>query len=232
MPVAGRRVLMLLRFLARPVALTRRTSGLVEQAMSPFVRTRLLPIVGLAAGFVVLAAALILVLLPHGASRANAGVGGTFALTSQDGATVTQKALDGHPTLVFFGYTHCPDVCPATLSEISTVFKALGVDPAAQREARALFITVDPRRDTPAVMKDYMSSFDPRITALTGTPGQIKDIESAYKAYAKAVPDADGTYTMDHTAITYLMDKDGNFVSAFNLDRPAPEAAAELRQYF
>ena len=215
-----------------PILVLNRPSGLLERLMSPFVRTRLLPAAGFVAGFVVLATALTLVLLARGGGNAGSGVGGSFALTSQDAATVTQTALAGHPTLVFFGYTHCPDVCPATLSEISSVFKALGSDPAAQREARALFITVDPQRDTPVVMKDYLSSFDPRITGLTGTPGEIKGVESVYKAYAKAVPDADGTYTMDHTAITYLMDKDGNFVGAFNLDRPAPQAAAELRQYF
>jgi protein SCO1 len=168
------------------------------------------------------------ILMPHGPSSGNAAVGGPFALTSQDGTTVTQDALLGHPTLVFFGYTHCPDVCPTTLADISSVFKALGDD----EKARAIFVTVDPQRDTPVVLKDYMTSFDPRITALTGTPEAIKAVEREYKVYAKAVPDKDGTYTMDHTAITYLMDKDGKFVSAFNLDRPAQQSAAELKSYF
>ncbi len=194
-------------------------------------RSGLLPYAAILAGFVVVGVAAALVALPRG-GRAGSGIGGPFALVSQDGAPVTQHALDGHPTLVFFGYTHCPNVCPATLSEITSVFKTLGNDPTAEREARALFITVDPERDTPVVMKDYMSSFDPRITGLTGTPDQVASVEHVYKAYAKAVPDADGTYTMDHTAVTYLMDKDGNFVGAFNLDRPADEAAAELRRYF
>lgn len=196
--------------------------------MTPFVRSRLLPLLGILAGFVALAGTAMLVLLPHKMAPGTSAVGGPFSLTSQDGATVTQQALQGHPTLVFFGYTHCPDVCPATLSEISSVFKALGPD----EKATAIFITVDPQRDTTVVMKDYMSSFDARILGLTGTPDAIKQVESAYKVYAKAVPDKDGTYTMDHTAITYLMDKDGNFVGAFNLDRPATEAADELKQYF
>ena len=196
--------------------------------MSPFVRDRVLPFAGFLAGFVVLASIAAWILLPHAAERGSSEVGGPFSLTSQDGTTVTDKTLGGHPTLVFFGYTHCPDVCPATLAEISSVFKAIG----PEDKARALFITVDPQRDTPVVLKDYMTAFDPRITALTGTPQAIKTVESEYKAYAKAVPDKDGTYTMDHTAITYLMDKSGKFVGAFNLDRPAKEAAAELKTYF
>ena len=196
--------------------------------MSPFTRDRVLPSIGVFAGFAALLALGAYVLLSHAGQPGGAGVGGPFALTSQDGQTITDKTLDGHPTLVFFGYTHCPDVCPATLAEISSVFKTIGADD----KARALFITVDPQRDTPVVLKDYLTSFDPRITGLTGTPEAIKQVEHEYKAYAKAVPDKDGTYTMDHTAITYLMDKRGAFVGAFNLDRPAQDSAAELKQYF
>ena len=196
--------------------------------MTSFVRYRALAFAGIIVCFALIGFAAAKLLLPHVGADGGSGVGGPFALTNQDGSTVTQTILRGHPSLVFFGYTHCPDVCPATLAEISSVFKTLG----PKDEARAIFITVDPERDTPVVMKDYLSSFDPRITGLTGTPAQIKAVESEYKAYAKAVPDKDGTYTMDHTAITYLMDKDGNFVSGFNLDRPANEAAAELRTYF
>lgn len=190
-------------------------------------RTRLLVILGfiVSLGLAGLAAAAIL--MPHGIGTTRADVGGPFTLVSQDGATVTQKALVGHPTLVFFGYTHCPDVCPTTLAEISAVFRQLGPDASA----RALFVTVDPQRDTTVVLKDYLTSFDPRITGLTGTPEAIKEVERDYKVYAKAVSDKDGTYTMDHTAITYLMDKEGRFVGAFDLDRPAANAAAELKDY-
>ena len=196
-------------------------------------RTRLFVVLGLLLSLGIAGLAAAAILMPGGiarmsASKTNAAVGGPFALTSQDGAAVTQKALLGHPTLVFFGYTHCPDVCPTTLAEISAMFKALGPD----ETARALFVTVDPQRDTPVVLKDYLTSFDPRITGLTGTPEAIAAVEHEYKAYAKAVPDKDGTYTMDHTAIAYLMDKDGKFVGAFNLDRPAAQAAAELKDYF
>lgn len=196
--------------------------------MTPFTRDRVLPAFGFLAGFVVLATVAAVLILPKDKPATVATVGGPFTLTSQEGKTVTEKALEGHPSLIFFGYTHCPDVCPAALSQMSALFKALGPD----EKARAFFVTVDPQRDTPVVMKDYLSSFDPRITGLTGTPEAISKVETEYKVYAKAVPDKDGTYSMDHTAVTYLMDKDGNFVGAFDLDRPTPQAAAELKQYF
>lgn len=191
-------------------------------------RTRLLTLIGLGLGALALAVVTGVVVLPHSGGQRGSGIGGPFTLTSDKGQPVTEAALKGHPTLVFFGYTHCPDVCPATLAEISAVFKALGPDPRAQ----ALFVTVDPARDTVPVMKDYMSSFDPRIVGVTGSPEAIRQVESAYKVYAKAGPQQDGNYTMDHTAITYLMDKNGEFVGAFNLDRPAKDAAAELKGYF
>ena len=189
----------------------------------------LLPVLGVAAALALVGAVAMALVLP-GAERGAAAVGGPFALTAQDGSTVTQAALQGHPTLVFFGYTHCPDVCPTTLASISAIMKALG--PAKGGDApRVLFVTVDPQRDTPAVLRDYLDSFDPRITGLTGTPEAVGAIERGYKVYAKAVPDHDGTYTMDHTAMTYLMDKRGRFVSGFNLDRPPAAAAAELKSY-
>ncbi len=195
--------------------------------MSPIARNRIIPIAALLSALVVVAFAAMALMLPRASGNASSGVGGPFALTDENGQTITQAALKGHPTLVFFGYTHCPDVCPATLAEISSVFKVLGPNAAA----KAMFITVDPERDTPVVMKDYLTSFDPRITGLTGAPDAIKKVEDEYKAYAKAVPDKDGTYTMDHTAITYLMDKDGNFVGGFNLDQTPEKAAAELKTY-
>ena len=191
-------------------------------------RRLLLPLAGVVAGFVVFAlVAGVFMMRGDDSQGGTAAVGGPFTLLSQDGKPITQKALEGQPSLVFFGYTHCPDVCPATLSQISSVFKALGAD----LKAKAFFVTVDPQRDTPVVMKDYLASFDPRITGLTGSPEAIKKIEDDYKVYAEARSDKDGTYTMDHTAITYLMNKNGLFVSGFNLDRPPAEAAAELKRY-
>jgi protein SCO1 len=157
-----------------------------------------------------------------------AAIGGPFRLTDQNGRTVTDEDFKGHPFLVFFGYTHCPDICPTTLFEISEMLRALGPD--ADR-ARALFITVDPERDTAAVMKDYLSNFDPHVEGLTGDPAQIAAVAKAYRAYYKKVPLDDGGYTMDHMAVIYLMDKDGRFVSTFSLKRTTEAAAADLRRY-
>jgi protein SCO1 len=155
-------------------------------------------------------------------------VGGPFTLTADDGRGVSDADFKGHPFLIFFGYTHCPDVCPTELYEISQVLKELGPD----TKVKALFVTVDPTRDTPDVMKSYLANFDPHIIGLSGTESQTKAIEHAYRVYAKKVPEQGGGYSMDHTAIVYLMDKNANFVSAFNLDRPAKVAAAELQKYF
>ena len=154
-------------------------------------------------------------------------VGGPFALTDQNGKPITDKDMSGHPFLVFFGFTHCPDVCPTTLFDVSEVFRALG----PEKEVRALFITVDPERDTPAVLKDYLSSFDPRITGATGDDAAVASAIKAYRVYAKKVPTDGGGYTMDHTAIVYLMGKDGRFVMPFNMKRRPAEAAEDLKRY-
>jgi protein SCO1/2 len=155
-------------------------------------------------------------------------IGGPFKLTDQNGKTITDQDLKGKPFLVFFGYTHCPDVCPTTLFEVSEMMRALGPD--ADR-TNALFISVDPERDTPAVMKDYLSSFDTHLRAATGDAKAIEAAEKAYRVYAKKVPTSNGDYSMDHTALVYLMDKQGRFVAPFNLKRKPEEAAADLRRY-
>jgi protein SCO1 len=155
-------------------------------------------------------------------------VGGPFVLVDQDGRKVTDQDMKGRPFLVFFGFTHCPQVCPTALFEISEMFRHLG--PEADKAA-ALFITVDPERDTPALMKDYLSNFDPHLRGLTGDQAAVDAAVKAYRAYAKKVPSPDGGYTMDHTALVYLMDKEGRFVAPFNLKRPPEEAAADLRRY-
>ena len=190
-------------------------------------RRTLLPLLGAALGLVVIAGALVVQRagLP---SQAAVGIGGPFALVDGDGRTVTQADVAGEPVLVFFGYTHCPDICPTTLDAISQTLKALGPD----RKVRALFITLDPERDTPAVMKDYVSSFDPRILGLTGSQAAVDTVAREYRVYAKKVPTGDGGYSVDHTGVVYLMDRNGNFVESFNpdLDKPA-DAAKTLARY-
>jgi protein SCO1/2 len=158
----------------------------------------------------------------------HAAIGGPFSLIDQNGRPVTDQDMKGRPFLVFFGFTHCPDICPTALFEVSEMLRALGPD--AER-VRALFITVDPERDTPKVLKEYLSSFDPHLSALTGDPEAIAAVAKSYRVYFKKVPLAEGGYTMDHTALVYLMDKEGRFVAPFSLKRPAETAAADLRKY-
>ncbi len=157
-----------------------------------------------------------------------AQIGGPFRLIDQNGKPVTEQDMKGKPFLVFFGFTHCPDVCPTTLFDVSEVLRSLGPD--ADR-AGALFITVDPERDTAAALKDYLASFDPHLRGLTGDADALATVAKEYRVYYKKVPLDGGDYTMDHTAIVYLMDKDGRFVSPFSLKRKPEVAAAELRKY-
>lgn len=190
---------------------------------------RPLVVIGAFAGSLVVG--LVLMLWAMGGLRhatAPAAIGGPFQLTDQSGQTVTEKSMQGHPTLVFFGFTHCPDVCPTTLFEMSEVLKAMGKD--ADR-VNAYYITVDPERDTQAAMKEYLSSFDPRLRGLTGSPQEVAKVLSEYRVYAKKVPLKDGDYTMDHTALIYLMDRDGKFVAPFNINRKPEEAASDLKHY-
>jgi protein SCO1 len=155
-------------------------------------------------------------------------VGGPFNLIDQNGQPFSDKDLKGKSFLVFFGYTHCPDVCPTTLFEISELLRGLG--PQADQTA-ALFISVDPERDTPEAMRGYMASFDQHIRGLTGDAAAVDAVARAYKAYYKKVPLEGGDYTMDHTGIVYLMDKDGRFAGTFNMRRTADVLAADLRQH-
>ncbi len=157
-----------------------------------------------------------------------AAIGGPFHLVDQNGKPFSDQDMKGRPFLVFFGYTHCPDVCPTTLLEISQVLRKLGKD--ADRVG-ALFITVDPERDMSAELKDYLASFDPHLRGLTGSLAAVDAAIKAYRVYAKKVPLKDGDYSMDHTAVVYLMDKNGHFVAPFNLKRSPEAAAAQLRRY-
>ena len=160
-----------------------------------------------------------------GSGASSANVGGAFRLETGGGRIVTDADVKGAPYLVFFGYTHCPDVCPTTLFQISEVFRALGSD----AKIKALFITVDPERDTPELMGQYAESFDPRIVGLSGGRAAIDQVIADFRVYARKAPGANGDYTMDHSAVIYLMDRDGQFSRAFNLERTPEQAAAELK---
>ncbi len=190
-------------------------------------RRLILPLVVFLAGALVLAAAAIITFAPGRQGQSGTGtasVGGPFSLTTQEGRTLTDKDLRGAPFLVFFGFTHCPDICPTKLFEISEVLRAAG--PKGEK-LRALFVTVDPERDTPEIMKSYLGSFDPRIVGLSGDRPAIDAMIKAYRAYARKVPLQGDDYTMDHTALVYLMAKDGGFIGAFNIEQTPAQAAQE-----
>jgi protein SCO1/2 len=187
-----------------------------------------LPFLSFLFGVIGLGLAAFFVLGPERPGAASA-VGGPFTLTDQTGATVTEKALAGKPSLVFFGYTHCPDVCPTTLYEITQLYTELGKD---ADKLGAYFVTVDPERDTPEQLKLYLASFDPHIVGLTGSREALEPVLKGYRVYAKKAPTSNGDYTMDHTALVYLMDKTGRFVGAFNLQRPPAESAKDLARQF
>ena len=192
--------------------------------------TRLLLVLAVfLAGLGATVAVILLEVRPETAAMApSAAIGGPFRLIDQNGQPLTDRDLKGEPYVVFFGFTHCPDVCPTTLMELSDVLDKLGPDAA---RIGALFITVDPERDTPAELKDYLSSFNPRFKGLTGDLAAIAQVAKSYRVYMKKVPLDNGDYTMDHTALVYLMDKNGKFVAPFNLKRRPEDAAADLRRY-
>lgn len=134
-------------------------------------------------------------------------LGKALELTDFNGQTRTLKDFAGKVVVVFFGFTQCPDVCPTSLAELSEVMKKLGSD--ADR-VQVLLVTVDPERDTPEILKQYVTAFDPRFLGLTGTADQIKKTAASFKAYYAKAPSKDGTnYTMDHTAAFYLIDGKG-----------------------
>lgn len=144
-------------------------------------------------------------------------IGKPFELTSHNGEVVNNAALAGKPYLAFFGFTHCPDICPTTLFELTDLMKELG---PTSDDFNVVFITVDPERDTQEMLRLYMSSFDNRILALRGTADQTATAVKAFAAYSKKIPDETGGYTMDHTSGVYLMNADGTFRGTLNMHEP------------
>jgi protein SCO1/2 len=152
-------------------------------------------------------------------------VGGPFAMVEMTGKAVTERDLRGKPTVLFFGYTSCPDVCPTTLLTLSDVMKAMG------RQAdrlNVIFVTVDPQRDTPAQMKLYLSSFDPRIRGFTGTEDQVAAMANAFHIFYRRVPTEGGGYAMDHFAGVLLFDKSGAIVGELPYEEAEGSVFAKL----
>ena len=163
-----------------------------------------------------------LVRLPPGSE-----LGGPFQLIDHNGQSVTDATYAGKFMLIFFGFTHCPDVCPTELSAMATALDDLG--PLAER-VQPLLVTIDPARDKPAALKDYVVAFHPRIVGLTGSDEQVAAAAKAYRVYyAKGPVDAEGNYAMDHSAFVYLMGPDGKLRSVFRAGASPGVIAAEIK---
>lgn len=154
-------------------------------------------------------------------------LGTDFTLVDHNGDTITQAAFAGRPTMIFFGFTHCPEVCPTTLYEMAGWFEALGEQ---GRDLQAFFISVDPERDTPEIMKSYAEALTDRVTGITGNPDEIEKVIAAWHVYAAKIPTDDGDYTMDHTASVFLMDESGVFKGTIAYGENPETAIAKLKR--
>jgi protein SCO1/2 len=153
-------------------------------------------------------------------------VGGPFALIDADGAPFTFRDIQGKPSLVYFGFTRCPDICPTTLFQISLVLSHLGTE---ADQVNALFITVDPDRDTPAQMKSYLSAFDPHLRGLTGDGAHLAIAWDVYGVEAVIISTTSDNYNMDHTSKVFVLDRNGRFANSFDMHTSPDDAAATIR---
>ncbi len=183
-------------------------------------------------GMVALVAAIIGLIALNGSRQSGdtlalANFGAPFKLASSQGGELDSATLKGKPYGVFFGFTHCPEVCPTTLFEMSATLKELG-DQA--KDFRLIFITVDPERDTVANVKDYLANFDPRIEGVVPTMEQLPEVARAYHVYYKKQPTSDGSYTMDHTATLFLIDANGNLKSTLSFDETRDTRVEKMKK--
>ncbi|HEX2256139.1 MAG TPA: SCO family protein [Afifellaceae bacterium] len=154
-------------------------------------------------------------------------LGGRFSLVDHNGAPVTERVLREQPTALFFGFTQCPDVCPTTLMDMTAWREALGDE---AEDLRLVFVTVDPERDTPEVLKDYLGAFSPAIIGITGEPEKVAAMLQSYHVYSRKVPQEGGGYTMDHTASVFLLDGAGRFVGTISHGENRETALAKLER--
>lgn len=154
-------------------------------------------------------------------------IGMPFTLASSKGGTLSSESLKGTPYAMFFGFTHCPVICPTTLYELDTALKALGDD---GKDFRMFFVSVDPEQDTQAFMADYIANFDGRIEGLIPTPEQLPGLAKAYRVFYEKVPTSDGGYTMNHTATVFLFDRTGAFAGTIAFDEDPKMRVEKLRR--
>jgi protein SCO1 len=194
---------------------------------------RFLLIAAALAGLLVLATGLLLFLGYRDNPRGIAGtvlssaIGGPFNLVDQNGRPFSDADLKGKWHLVFFGFTHCPDLCPTTLNELALAIDRLGNE---RDKVGIVMITVDPERDTQEALKSYIASFDAPVTALTGTQEQVAEAAKAYRVYSAKRPTGNGNYDVDHSAAIYVMDPQGRFTATFTPDTGADAIAERMRK--
>ena len=155
-------------------------------------------------------------------------IGGPFALTDVKGKRVTERDFRGKFMVVFFGYTHCPDVCHTELQNMTDVLNKLG---AGAKEVVPVFISVDPSRDTPAALSAYLGNFSPLIVGLTGSVDEVASAAKAYRVYFRKADGGPDDYTVDHSVFIYLMDREGNYLNHFMFNTPPESMAAAIRKY-
>jgi protein SCO1/2 len=161
------------------------------------------------------------------ASTPLGSIGGPFTLTGTDGKPYASSRLNGRPAAIFFGFTHCPDVCPTTLARLAKLRRELGEGDDA---FSIVFVTVDPERDTPAEVGNYMKLFDTPTVGLTGTPAQIEQVKKQFGIYSRKVEQPGGTYSVDHTAAVILLDKNGQFVATLSPEEGDQVALDKLKR--
>jgi protein SCO1/2 len=159
--------------------------------------------------------------------RSIASIGGPFTLTDADGQSFASSRLTGKPAAIFFGFTHCPDVCPTTLARLTKLRRQLGKGDEA---LSVVFITVDPERDTPAELKTYASMFDSPVISLTGSVADIERVKKVYGVFSQKAPQPGGGYSVDHTATVFLMDRDGHFSATLSPEEKEATALDKLKR--
>jgi protein SCO1/2 len=164
---------------------------------------------------------------PQTQSTALGTIGGPFTLTGTDGQPFASSRLNGKPAAIFFGFTHCPDVCPTTLARLARLRRQLGQGDDA---LSIVFVSVDPERDTPAEVGNYLTLYDTPIVGLTGTPAQIEQVKKQFGIYSRKVEQPGGGYSVDHTASVILLDRSGQFVATLSPEESNQVALEKLKR--
>mgnify|MGYP003336636352 CR=1 FL=1 len=193
--------------------------------MTPQQKKLLLPMIILALGFVSLVGVALYIISQPADHRAVANIGGPFQLVDQDGKRVSEATYKGGPSIVFFGFTHCPDVCPTALTRAQEVKQQLGKD---GERLQVVFVSVDPERDTPALLGNYLAAFDSSFIGLRGDAEQTRQAAAEFKVFYEKVPTG-SSYTINHTAMSYLFDAQGRLRLALRHTQPSEDYVADLR---